>query len=629
MVGPSDGGANLRVALICMPFASAEMPSIQIGLLTSIVKCAGFAVDGFYFNLDLAAQLGSKRYEWLCQQRGQMTGEWLFSAAAFGEDRPAHSDGYLEDFPDEAWWLDADGREVGDDTSARELRALRSDVLPSYLDRCADSVDWSAYQVVGFTATFQQTVASLAMATRIKRASPDTIVVFGGANMEGSMGGEHLRAFPVIDYVVVGEGDLVFPQMLTALVEGRPVALEGVLGRKPGEAARGQAAPVRDLDALPTPDYHDFYRRAQEVGLRPVERLPIEGSRGCWWGQKHHCTFCGLNGDGMMYRHKSSNRLLTEITELSDAHDVRAFDAVDNILFPQHLSGVFDVIADARIDYEFFFEVKSSVGRRDQLRRLRQGGVLSVQPGIESLSTHVLTLMDKGSTMLENVRLLKWARYYGIQVIWNLLWGFPGETIKDYQDQVNVMRLIPHLQPPSGGIKRIWLERFSPYFMNQDRYPLRNVRPLKSYGYVYPESVNNDELAYFFDYEMSDTVTAADVHEMGELVTDWRRRWAGGAPIDSLTFTRTSRALTVADQRHCETPVIYNFRDAAARVYESCVETHRSIGQIMTFLNSGSGKTKFIDTDVMAALEEFCDSGLMVAECGRYLSLALPANANW
>ncbi len=36
--------------------------------------------------------------------------------------------------------------------------------------------------------------------------------------------------------------------------------------------------------------------------------VPYETSRGCWWGQKKHCTFCGLNPLGMNYRAKSPER---------------------------------------------------------------------------------------------------------------------------------------------------------------------------------------------------------------------------------------------------------------------------------------------------------------------------------
>jgi ribosomal peptide maturation radical SAM protein 1 len=620
--------AAFRVALVCMPFATADMPAIQIGLLTSLVKRAGFLADGFYFNLDLAAQIGQKRYEWLCEHHGQMTGEWLFTVAAFGDQRPAGSDDYLKAFPGQQIWCDADGRGIDGDAAARDLSELREQILPVYVDRCADSVDWSRYQVVGFTSTFQQTTASLSLAARIKQTSPETIVVFGGANMESSMGPEHLRAFSVIDYVVVGEADIVFPQMLSALAEGRPAVISGVLGRRTGEAGSGQAAPVRDLDTLPVPDYRDFYEQSNKLGLAPLPQLPIEGSRGCWWGQKHHCTFCGLNGEGMVYRHKSPTRFLAEADELSKTYELRKFSAVDNILYPKYLGGVFDVIAEQRIDYEFFFEVKPSVGRRAQLQRLHRGGIRSIQPGIESLSTHVLELMDKGTTMLDNVRLLKWARYYGIRVCWNLLRGFPGETLADYQAELEVLRQLSHLQPPQA-MGRIWLERFSPYFTDRDRYPLRNVRPLESYQYVYPDTVRLDDLAYYFDYEMGDTVDEELLQETAALLKDWRSRWADGATSDSLLFARTPAMLTITDARGRKTPLVYDIHGPMAHVYESCVETHRSVAEVTDVLDDEFPKSAFTETEVRRALEKYRNAGLMVSEDNRYFSLALPANPNW
>jgi ribosomal peptide maturation radical SAM protein 1 len=577
----------------------------------------------------LSADLGQERYEWLCEHRGQLTGDWLFTVAAFGDQRAADSDEYLQAFPGERKWCDAEGLEVKGDAAARDLSELRERILPAYVDRCASSVDWSRYQVVGFTSTFQQTTASLALATRIKQISPDTLVVFGGANMESSMGAEHLRAFPVIDYVVVGEADIVFPQMLTALANRRPATLKGVLGRKSGEGRSGQTAPVHDLDALPVPEYRDFFEQSKAAGIRTLPQLPIEGSRGCWWGQKHHCTFCGLNGEGMGYRHKSPSRFLAEVEQLSRAHEIRRFAAVDNILFPKYLSDVFDVIARERIDYEFFFEVKPSMGRREQLARLYRGGIRSIQPGIESLNSHVLELMDKGTTMLDNVRLLKWARYYGIEVSWNLLHGFPGETLEDYRGQLEVIRQLPHLQPPSG-FGRIWLERFAPYFTDRDRYPLRNVRPLASYRYVYPEFVRLDDIAYFFDYEMGDTVAAEELlGEIDALIAHWRSRWAGGTPSDSLRCARTPATLTITDMRGRETPLVYRIHGPMACVYESCLETHRSVAEVLAVLGDEFPKSAFTRAEVQRALEKYRAAGLMVGEDDRYFSLALPANPNW
>ena len=63
---------------------------------------------------------------------------------------------------------------------------------------------------------------------------------------------------------------------------------------------------IRDLDALPVPNYRDYMARVQAspLGKTINPRLLFQTSRGCWWGAKQHCTFCGLNGQGMAYRSK-------------------------------------------------------------------------------------------------------------------------------------------------------------------------------------------------------------------------------------------------------------------------------------------------------------------------------------
>lgn len=70
-----------------------------------------------------------------------------------------------------------------------------------------------------------------------------------------------------------------------------------------------EEALVTDMDALPCPDFDDFF--AQARAAHQDERdifLQFETARGCWWGAKQHCTFCGLNGDTMNFRSKSPAR---------------------------------------------------------------------------------------------------------------------------------------------------------------------------------------------------------------------------------------------------------------------------------------------------------------------------------
>ncbi|MFZ0228010.1 MAG: RiPP maturation radical SAM C-methyltransferase, partial [Mycobacterium sp.] len=204
-------------------------------------------------------------------------------------------------------------------------------------------------------------------------------------------------------------------------------------------------------------------------------RVTFETSRGCWWGAKHHCTFCGLNGLSMTYRSKESQRAFDELMTLSQRYPDRPISIVDNILDTSYFRTFLPQLRDSSASLSLFYEIKANVSK-DQLRVLRDAGVTVVQPGIESLSTHVLRLMRKGVTMLQNIQTLKWCKELGMDVEWNVLWGYPGETASDYEQCAAIVPLLTHLQPP-GGKAPIRLDRFSPYFEQALNFGISNVRP--------------------------------------------------------------------------------------------------------------------------------------------------------
>ena len=218
------------------------------------------------------------------------------------------------------------------------------------------------------------------------------------------------------------------------------------LGR---DAAPHASASAVDLDMLPFPDFDQYFEQLD--AFRPLvnvtPQLLVETARGCWWGERSHCTFCGLNGSTMAFRSKSPERAVEEIAYLRDRHGVRTISVVDDILDMRYFKTLFPLLERADLDVELFWEVKANLigGPR---RRLRAAGVRSIQPGIESLSDHVLALMRKGTTGLKNIELLKWCREYDVTPLWNLLYGFPGETEADYDETRELIRAIWHLEPP-------------------------------------------------------------------------------------------------------------------------------------------------------------------------------------
>ena len=176
----------------------------------------------------------------------------------------------------------------------------------------------------------------------------------------------------------------------------------------------------------------------------------------------------------MAFRAKSSQRVLDEMDELEQRHGIRRFTATDNILSLRHAEEIMRPLATRMKDgakRSIFYEIKANLNEATT-QMLADAGVVQVQPGIESLSDEVLTIMNKGVDALLNVRLLRNCRELGMTVIWSLLHGFPGEPHEVYGVIADMLPSLEHLQPPreTWGLR---LDRFSPNFERAAAGPRR------------------------------------------------------------------------------------------------------------------------------------------------------------
>ncbi len=604
----------MKVGLINVPWARVDSPSIQCGLLKAVVTAAGFECEVEYCNIELARHIGTKLYALIASTyAGDLFGEWLFSFAAFGEIRTEED--YLKDYPEVAtMWRDAGHSDPS------SLRTFRRKTLPDWLDRYAAESRWAEFDVIGISSTCLQQTAALAVGRRLKEAHPETILLYGGASFDGAMGAEFVKKIPWIDFAVSGEGERTLPALLNALV-----AKDEANGdRDPMErlvVADGGAV-LADLDSSPEPDYSDYFSKITQADMAGVVsldevRIPVEFSRGCWWGEKHQCTFCGLNGPSMAYRAKSSDRALREVESLLKIHEASRLDMVDNIMSMQYLGSFCTSLAEKGWDVSIFSEVKANLTKQ-QLSSLHRAGVNALQPGIENLSTHVLRLMNKGSSRLINLRLLKWARYYGMSVAWSILFGFPGERDEDYLEQARLVRKISHLEPPSG-CRRFLLERFSPLHDNTPQ-AISDVQPSRSYSHVYPGWLDHSEIAYTFDYSIADCVSPPALAVLVEAVDQWISSWTEGVQPCFIHRRFPDRAVLL-DNRFPPGRKV-TLRGWRAHAYLACEETFRGTGRIQSAVGDAGFHVEH--EELRSFLDTCCAEGLMECEDGLYLGLSTP-----
>ena len=616
----SDPDGVPQVALVTMPFGYSKFPSIQLGTLSRVLKNQGIGSRSYHFNLLFAQRIGLPLYEVLCEKRG-MIGEWLFSSILF-RDNPKHAQ-YPDVFKPV---FESTAREAG--CSTGYLEEIAHTIAPQFLTGLLTSYDWEQFKVVGFTSTFDQNVASLTLAKLIKELYPDVRIVFGGANFDGEMGMEHFRAFPWIDHVVVGEGEEVFPALVKNVLRGQKDAFPaGVAFRKDGQIHfQSNTTLFSDFSEVGPPDYDDYFAMVGELegqGSTGLNRILLyEGSRGCWWGEKHHCTFCGLNAQSMKFRAKSSDQVAREMDGLSSRYNTTRFRLVDNIIDLKYIDNLFGRFAAGHYDLDVFMETKANLTKQ-QIQTLARGGVKCMQPGIESLSAAQLKEMDKGVSPLQNVQCLKWSRYYNLDINWNILLGFPQETNGDYRRQIALIPSLFHLQPPESTGK-LWLERFSPYFMRPEEYGVRITGPGAAYEYVYDaRKVDLNKIAYDFEYEIDWKVDPALYEQLCDLVQEWRARYfSQDRPF--LFYAKAMSYVTVYDGR-TDRPTSERFDWPLAFVIEYCNEAPKTLEQIRR-ASADDPAALTSATSIDDAVTTLATKRILVEDKGRFLTLALPVN---
>ena len=621
-------GAAPRVVLVNMPFAGYRQPSLALGILKAVLRPFDARVSVLDATLMFAEMISPAAYDTIATWPAQdLLGDWVFSTAR--SRPPRHTDSEYERQILAGGAPEHRIPHFGKPPVTARLRANLREArrrVDDLLAACLDEVTRSRPDIVGFTAMFHQLSASLALAQRVKAALPAACVVMGGASCRGEMGDELLRSFPFLDVVVDGEGERALPELVGRREDRRlptgPADLE--CGTVPGEthrlgSAKGSAAV--ELNALPYPDYDDYFGRLERSPLLGTfaPRIPFETSRGCWWGEKRRCTFCGQGTREMAYRQKKATRALREIKYLTRRHPGCPVFFTDEIVPADAFGGFIPQLPSRVPDLEVvYLEMRPSL-RKEQLRLLAESGIRRLEVGIESLSTPVLRLMRKGTNALQGVQFLKQAREMGLEVVWNLLWGLPGEDPSEYARMADMIPLISHLQPPNT-VGSFRLDRFSPIFEDPNTFGVVDVRAYPAYRYVYDLPAESlARLAYFFTFRYREPQAVDSYTEaLAGRIVDWKDHF----PRSMLSYSDDGERLVLSDDRPTlgteELTVLSGLHRA---VYLACDEviTTTQLREVVT----RAVHRKVSAHELAETLAPLVEEGLILRDGRRHLSLGL------
>lgn len=251
--------------------------------------------------------------------------------------------------------------------------------------------------VKSFTADISARIYRVA-----REVKPDVITVVGGPHV--SLDGYPYLEKNNIDYGFDSEAEVSFPQLVTALEENNPAAFSeigGLIYRLDGQLVCNQRESIiKDLDALPLPDYSDFTSVQAWGGV--IYDYPLLTSRGC----PYMCTYCSLPSImGRKWRSQSAEVAVREITHAINKHKISRFSIVDdNFTLHRERAGQ---ICDALIEADFGIPWTSQNGiRADKITeelavKMRKAGCRHVWIGIEAADEELFATINKGEELHE------------------------------------------------------------------------------------------------------------------------------------------------------------------------------------------------------------------------------------
>jgi radical SAM superfamily enzyme YgiQ (UPF0313 family) len=270
----------------------------------------------------------------------------------------------------------------------------------------------------------------------IREILPDVPVIFGGpwpsANPQEAI--ETLGA----DFVVIGEGELVFPTLINALNKGLPTELI------PGTASMvngyiivnpGRQLTEDELNALPFPAWelldHSLYAKMPSfatVGCRTY--MTVVTSRGC----PFKCAYCHQTM-GKVFRKRSAQSVIAEMEELRFKHGFKEIEIVDDCFNLDRkrmyniLTGIRDRIGDIKL--HFPNALRSDMLEPEDMALFKQAGTVSAVFAIETSSPRLQKMIHKNLNIEKASLAINASVKAGIYSSGFFMIGFPTESFEE------------------------------------------------------------------------------------------------------------------------------------------------------------------------------------------------------
>ncbi len=305
-----------------------------------------------------------------------------------------------------------------------EVRVEDYIVQPYSRERVREVLSSFRPNVVGSTAVTMNVKRALSILRDYREENPEVITVMGGPHVsfdaDAILGGH-----PFLDYIIRGEGEITFTEMLRALQTGTPLEdVEGISMRSNGSVRHNPTRPlIPDINVLPYPARHLIsLSRYRALGF-PINMIT---SRGC----PNKCIFCvGSRMVGRKVRYLDVERVVDEF-ELLSTMKFRQINIVDDLFTANknRCISICEEIVRRGIRHRWTAFARVDTVSKELLEAMKTAGCTTLCFGIESGNQEILNLVKKNITLEKAKAAVDLCNAAGIEPMTSYILGLPGET---------------------------------------------------------------------------------------------------------------------------------------------------------------------------------------------------------
>ncbi len=294
--------------------------------------------------------------------------------------------------------------------------------------------------VVGITATTSMIPDAYKVSEIAKEINENVKVVIGGPHVT-FLPDKTMEECKYIDFVVRGEGELTFKELIDAIEKnGDFEGIRGLSFRKNGKVINNPPRElIKKVDEIPLPSYD----------LLPMEKYKADGvkfatvvtSRGC----PFNCIFCSSSLQfGKRWRGHSPERVIEELSILRNEYGRKSIEFLDDTftLVKPRAIDISKRIVKESLDISWVASSRVDTFSKEIAEAMRRAGAHTIYFGIESGTQKILDFIGKRITPEQSKSSVKKAKEAGLHTFGSFIIGFPQETRRDVKTTLKFSRRV-------------------------------------------------------------------------------------------------------------------------------------------------------------------------------------------